>query len=346
MHTQQPVAVPEAPISPHEAQPQAEDAQVAADHSANAAEGHDPQYLPSTVLWTPEIEKKVATSIEWIVSDMRGGLLKGLPLVGKSHFLIYAKQVIPPLLGGAVSIQHWSFLSYAGGGADEVLRLLMLQSGCRAVNARSPATLHIRLIDHLAERADAVGATRIVMLVDELQRLPAELYPVLMSVTSTLETGRFRPCVISMAQIEMQDQVDDFHEQAKLQVIGRFFAGVETFEALSVEDAIETMKNLEGGNGHFTSRWLPHLHERGWSLEKLGPPLRESMKRLQTEMGLSRPLLLPFNYLRPAMKFMFRMLVHVPECVGGLNADHVYECLRRSGYFPVAQHYVQTEAGQ
>jgi hypothetical protein len=304
--------------------------------------GQDPHYF-STILWSPEIARLLAMLIEWIVSDLRGVLLIGLPLIGKSHFILYAKRLIAPLLGGAVSVQHWSFLQYMGGGADEVLRVMMLQSGCRAVNARSLATLHERLTQHLAERAIAVGANRIVTFVDELHRLPMELYSVVMSVTSALEAQLLRPCMISIAQMEMQDRVDELHEQAQLQLLGRFFSDVQVFNALSVAAAIETITNLEQVDAQFTERWFPTLHEQGWTLGSLAAPFEQAMQRVQEDMGLVRPLLIPFNCLRPAMKSMFRMLSKVPECAQGLSSDHVYECLRRSGYTQVARHYVQVE---
>ena len=313
--------------------------------AAGAPGGHDPQYLPFAPLWTPVIERNLAMLLEWIVADMRGCLFAGRPLVGKSHFLLYAKKAIPPLLGGAV-IQLWSFLGYACGSKEEVLRSLLLQSGCRAATARSPSVLLDRLINHLVSAAQSIGSRRVVLLIDELQELPPDMYPVLMSIVSWLQTHGLVPCCISMAQPEIQERIQDLHDQAKLQVIGRFFSQVKRFDALTVDEAIETIRNIDAPNAAFTEKWFPNLRDIGWSLDRLGPPLQASIDELRAQKGLAQQVLIPFNHLRPALKFMFRMLANVPECQEGLTKEHVLECLERTGYPQVMCHYVATEDDQ
>ncbi len=312
---------------------------------AGVTGGHDPQYLPYAPLWTPVIERNLAMLLEWIVADMRGCLFAGRPLVGKSHFLLYAKRAIPPLLGGAV-IQLWSFLGYACGSKEEVLRSLLLQSGCRAATARSPSVLLDRLINHLVSAAQSIGSRRVVLLIDELQELPPDMYPVLMSIVSGLQTYGLVPCCISMAQPEIQERIQDLHDQAKLQVIGRFFSQVKRFDALTIDEAIETIRNIDAPDAAFTAKWFPHLRDIGWSLDRLGPPLHASIDELRAQKGLAQQVLIPFNHLRPALKFMFRMLANVPECQEGLTKEHVLECLERTGYPQVMHHYIATEDEQ
>lgn len=313
--------------------------------AACMAGGHDPQYLPYTPIWTPVIERNLALLLEWIVADMRGCLFVGRPLVGKSHFLLYAKKAIPPLLGGAV-IQLWSFLAYACGSEEEVLRSLLLQSGCRAATARSPSVLFDRLMNHLVSAAQSIGSRRVVFLIDELQELPPDMYSVLMSIVSGLQTRELVPCCISMAQPEIQDHIQDMHDKPKLQVIGRFFSQVKRFDALTVDEAIETIRNIDEPNAAFTAKWFPHLREIGWSLDQIGPPLHASIDELRAQKGLAQQVLIPFSHLRPALKFMFRMLANVPECQAGLTKEHVIECLERTGYPQVMHHYIATEEEQ
>lgn len=312
---------------------------------AGATGGHDPQYLPYAPLWTPVIERNLAMLLEWIVADMRGCLFAGRPLVGKSHFLLYAKRAIPPLLGVA-AIQLWSFLGYACGSKEEVLRSLLLQSGCRAATPRSPSVLLDRLINHLVGAAQSIGSRRVVLLIDELQELPPDMYPVLMSIVSALQTQGLVPCCISMAQPEIQERIQDLYDQAKLQVIGRFFSQVKRFDALTVAEAIETIRNIDEPDAAFTERWFPHLRDIGWSLGQLGPPLQASIDELRAQKGLPQQVLIPFSHLRPALKFMFRMLANVPECQAGLTKEHVLECLERTGYPQVMHHYIATEENQ
>lgn len=339
-------AIPKAgPSAQLLAEAPADDAVPEAPAAGTTAGGHDPQYLPYTPLWTPVIERNLAMLLEWIVADMRGCVFAGRSLVGKSHFLLYAKKAIPPLLGGAV-IQLWSFLGYACGRKEEVLRSLLLQSGCRAATARSPAVLLDRLINHLASAAQSIGSRRVVLLIDELQELPPEMYPVLMSIVSGLQTLGLVPCCISMAKPEIYDRVQDLHDQAELQVIGRFFSQVKRFDALTVDEVIQTIQNLDEPHTAFTDKWFPHLRDSGWTLEKLGPPLQAGIEELRTQKGLAQQVLIPFSHLRPALKFMFRMLANVPECQTGLTKEHVLDCLERTGYPQVMHHYIATEDEQ
>jgi hypothetical protein len=189
-----------------------------------------------------------------------------------------------------------------------------------------------RLINHLVSAAQSIGSRRVVLLIDELQELPPDMYPVLMSIVSGLQTYGLVPCGISMAQPEIQERIQDLHDQAKLQVIGRFFSQVKRFDALTIDEAIETIRNIDAPDAAFTAKWFPHLRDIGWSLDRLGPPLHASIDELRAQKGLAQQVLIPFNHLRPALKFMFRMLANVPECQEGLTKEHVLECLERTGY--------------
>ena len=300
----------------------------------------DPAYLPP-LIWTPEVERCTAQAIEWVVSDMPGGTFIGLPLTGKSHFLLYCKKVLPLMLGGSVSHTLWSFMGFLNWNKEDVLRLMMFQSGCRAVHARSYVVLFSRLVDHLLETAQAFGARRFVAFIDEIQELPEPMYQVIRSVTAKVQEEGLCTCTVSVGQVSLSEQVDHLYREGNLRVAGRFFGEAQPFNALTVEEAIAVLANLEGPSRDFTARWFPRLHANGWSLEQIAPHLRRSVLQMSGERGLTREALLPLNYFRPALVRMLRILSARSDRDDGLSEAEVHACLAHQSYARVMHHYVK-----
>lgn len=306
-----------------------------ADSSAASA---CPHYFPDKPIWTPEIERKVELVAEWVACDLEGSHIWGMQRVGKSEFAKYIREVLSNLLGGGLVVLLWSFLGIKPRRPEDVLRTCLSQSGSRAISARERSILQQRLIDLVVERCHAAGARRCVLVVDELQNIPVELYSILMSITSDLQRERLYPHLLSIGQPEMQQTIALMHQNLHLQTIGRFFPRTATYFGLSVEDIGALLKNMDGESLEFTTRWFPSRAVKDWSIVQLEEPLSQALAGMLSERNLTGVARIPFGYLRPSLNYLFRYLSEDDSLI--VDAKLALECLRFSGLPAVIGNYV------
>ena len=299
------------------------------------------QYFPMKPLWTPEIERKVDRVAEWIACDLPGSHIWGIQRVGKSEFAKYVCEVIPAMLGGAVVAFLWSFLGIKPKKPEDILRTCLPQTGCRAFSARERSTLQMRLIDGIVSRCHGARAHRPLLIVDELQNIPSDLYGVLMSITSDLQMEGLYPHVLSIGQPEMQQTIALMHQNNHLQTIGRFFPRTEIYYGLSVDDIKALLENMEGPDRQFTTRWFPGRASQGWSVADLVTPINQAIAAMLAEKNLTAAPRIPFGYLRPAMNYMFRFLADDDSSV--LDGAKAQECFRFAGLPSIIGHYVESQ---
>ena len=90
----------------------------------------------------------------------------------------------------------------------------------------------------------AIGAKRAVLIVDEMQNIPHELYPVFMSLASDVRKAGMVTHVLSIGQPEMKATIDLVFQSNYLQTIGRFFQGMEVYHGLTLEDVSALLKSV------------------------------------------------------------------------------------------------------
>lgn len=302
------------------------------------------EFFPKKPLWTPEIERKVQLVAEWVACDLPGSHIWGIQRIGKSEFAKYVADVLPALLGGAIVPFLWSFLGIKPRKPEDLLRACLVQTGCRAISARERSTLQLRIIDAVISRCQAAGAYRCLLIIDEMQNIPSELYMVVMSITSDLQREGLYPHVLSIGQPEMQQTIALMYQNHQLQTIGRFFPRTEIYYGLSTEDISMLLKNMDGPRLEFTSRWLPRRAAQGWSVKELGAPIENAISLMLAERNLTAVPRIPFGYLRPALNYMFRCLADDETLQ--LDEKIALDGFRFSGLPPVIGNYVASPGPQ
>lgn len=297
-------------------------------------------FFPDRPLWTPEIDRKAAMVAEWISCDLAGSHIWGVQRTGKSEFAKYLMDVIPTMLEGAVVAVMWSFLGLKPKNADQLLKRCLIDMDCNTLSSRESLVLQARLVALVAKRCQALNARRVLIIVDEMQNISHELYPVLMSVTADLMKLRLIPHLLSIGQPEMQTTIDLVFQSNYLQMIGRFFQRTEVYYGLTTQDVGELLANMEGADREFTRQHFPSRAADGWSIADMATPIEQAAAAMLKEKNIAGARVrLPLGYLRPALNVMFRRLADDPESV--LDEPAALASFKFTGLHRVIGHYVE-----
>lgn len=295
-------------------------------------------FFPNRPIWTPEIERKAMVVAEWVECELEGGHIWGIQRVGKSEFAKYIEQVLPSMLP-TTTVFIFEFLLMKPKTAEAVLKKCLLCMDSTAASGRDLVTIYSRVLGMIVARCKAQRARRVVLIIDELQNIPHELYPVFMSLASDVRKAGFVPHMLSIGQPEMKATIDLAFQNNYLQTIGRFFQGMAIYHGLTIEDIAALLTNMEGEGLEFTTRHFPERARQGWSITELARPMQEAVTALLTEDNLTGTAArLPFAYLRPALNSMFFNLAADPQSV--IDSARAKAAMKKTNLHKVLRHYV------
>mgnify|MGYP000868805104 CR=1 FL=1 len=295
-------------------------------------------FFPNRPIWTPEIERKAIVVADWVTCELEGGHIWGIQRVGKSEFAKYLEHALPSMLGVPTAVFIFEFLLVKPKTAETLLRKCLLGLESNAVGGKELMTMYGRLLGLIVARCRAIGAKRAVLIVDEMQNIPHELYPVFMSLASDVRKAGMVTHVLSIGQPEMKATIDLVFQSNYLQTIGRFFQGMEVYHGLTLEDVSALLANMEGEGLEFTTRHFPQRAQQGWSITELAKPIGDAVGSLLAEDNIKAAARLPFAYLRPALNTMFLDLASAPHVM--IDATKAVEAMKKASLHKVLRHYV------
>jgi len=298
----------------------------------------------SGVFWTPEIERQVQRVGDWVSDDLTGAHIWGVQRVGKSNFVVYLQKVSAAVFEGTAVVIRLSFMGIRPTKSVSFLKHCLVQTGVRAIAGRDEDVLRLRLHDAVL-RACGPSTKRVIVIVDEMQNIPIELYGEIMMLTGIIEHEGYTPFVLSIGQPEMQQTIKLFHDQAALQYIGRFFQDTEEYKGLTLGDIALFLANLDGLDSGFSRHHFPRRFDQGWTISQLLLPIRESIGEMANWLSVQREPCIPAGTLRQSLTSMFRFL-NDPD-----NADRMVDkgvataAFKPTGLSKVIVHYsVKKEA--
>lgn len=306
------------------------------------SEAFDADILGDTDVWTPSIDRLIASVSRWIRMDSPGAAVYGPQRVGKTRACQFMLTALPTLFGDTITV----LLQTLGGGVKNeraFLQRLMVQAGCNSYLSRDDEVLRARLGDHLYDRTIANGSKRIVLIWDEAQKLTEPQYGWLITLFNELEHRRLRPFFLLVGQPELRDVSQSFRAVGSQHVIGRFFSnqiefgGIEDFELREVLRALDT----EDADGASPRRYLPTQYAEGFELESLAEPLSQALEVLRNRHQLVQGVRLPMQYLRSAVLAALMKIMHGEVDHRNVSSATMLDCLKATGFLNVVVVYAE-----
>jgi hypothetical protein len=302
--------------------------------------GTDMDFFGDVPLWTPEINRTCQKVANWIRCDYGGGFVFGLQHIGKSSCAQYIRATIPAILGPRIAIFLWLTDDDAKKSPENCLADWIRHSGCEYYSQTRKQALKLTLYDWLSDRANALGASRIVIIVDDAHWMDNGFYSLLLSVWNELKGRKRRPFVLQIGQPELQRVKDTFSGTDALQIVNRFFGVKHEYLGINPLDLRDLFAEMEKSkDGGFSKHFLPHLAPRGFSLERIAAPMVEAVNTLALSQNIRGEVRLPMGRLRSSICTLLYRL-RADTSIVGVDAKLVYDCFVECELPDVLRYYV------
>ncbi len=305
--------------------------------------------LPSTVVWTPEIDRMAQQVSRWIRIDQPGGVVYGAQRNGKSRACSYLVGMLSALLDYELAVLHWTIPDQAEAKKNEreFVQEMLQQSGCLRVSSRDLAVLRRRCYTHLAELVEATGSKRIVIIIDEAQNLGKLQYSYLIHAFNSLEQLGIQPFFLLVGQPELRNHFKDWSEGKGMQVLGRFFAREHVYRGIALDEIRLVLQAfdmpVEGEVSSVFSRVFPQAYKAGWRLEQLTPCFDEALALIMRKHNITSGLRLPMQYFRSAILSVLNQALDDGIAPETLTSAHVVQGLEDAGFLRVLGFYVDSD---
>lgn len=292
------------------------------------------------LLGTTEIDKMAQVVTQWIDNRSPGGVIYGKPRLGKSRAIKYLMQVLPAEFDIPMPVFLLNCRQYKVPNENVFFEDVLKDVGHAIPFSGKPNIKRDRLFKFLLERTEASGQNRIILFIDDAQRLFELHYGWLMDIHNELDRADISMTVLLIGQEELLHQKTAFIQSKKAQIVGRFMVHEYRFSGLKKIDDIQSCLACYDNDSiypadsgwSFTRYFMPDAFDDGFRLEACSSDLYDSFKELRQENGLLKSFEIPMQYFTLAVEYSLRKFGVNGLNVGYLNRNHWKEAIKKSGY--------------
>ena len=240
------------------------------------ATGEHPIESTRYLLITPAVAALFAQVIQWVTNRVPGAVICGRPRRGKSKAI---KLLIDELARVFPGMPVFSTPAFDRIVPNEsaFLEKLLKEAGHSIVKRGDLEDKLMRLVEFLAQQADASGHGRVVLMIDEAQVLQERHYGWLIGLHNELDRLGVNLIVLLVGQHQLLQIRTGYITTEKHQIVGRFMVQVREFHGIRNADDVEACligydKDSEypvGSGWSFTRYSLPEWFDGGGRLSQL-----------------------------------------------------------------------------
>jgi|SRR5882672_4118651 len=240
----------------------------------------------------------------WTRQRCSGAIIYGAPRRGKTSAVRYLAKVLPDLLGIPVPIISCVCRDYKQAVEGTFFEDLLKAAGHLLAEKGKPSAKRDRLTEFLTEKVRLTGQDRVIMIIDEAQKLHEAHYKWLIDVHNELDAADISLVVFLVGQQDLAHQYSAFKLANKTQIIGRFMVNQFCFHGLRSAGEIGTcLKGYDeeseypvGSGWSFTRYYFPAAFQSGFRLGQFQDLVWESFKETKEQFGLPGALEIPMYY--------------------------------------------------
>lgn len=289
---------------------------------------------------TNEIVLLHETVTRWVENRVPGGIVYGRPRLGKTRAITYLLHDLPSEFGQQIPIFHMCCRQYKNPNEGNFFEDLLKDMYHGLPFSGKANQKRERLLKFLLEKGESSGQHRIVLFIDDAQRLFEIQYGWLMDVYNELDRAGISMTVVLVGQQELIHQRSAFIQARKAQIIGRFmvheykFTGIKSIQdvraCMAGYDSISEFPEKSGWS--FTKYFFPDAFAQGFRLESCAEELLHTFTSLRHEAGLHKAVEIPMQYLTLTIDYALRRFGVNGSDVDCLNKVHWKEAITNSGY--------------
>jgi hypothetical protein len=311
------------------------------------APGRHPIETTRYLLGTQVIDTFQDTVCQWIDNRAPGGMIYGKPRYGKTRAIRYLCKALPAIYGDDIPIISYSCRDYRDASESAFFEDLLRAAGHSLFALGNSAAKRDRLREFLFEKVDFTEQDRLILFLDEAQKLHEQQYKWLIDLHNELDELGINFITLLVGQPELMHQYSAFKLAGKMQVIGRFMVHQHEFHGVRNCDDVEVCLNgyddnsehPVGSSWSFTRYFYPAIFNSGWRLSHSSEDLWESFLQTHEKYGFVGEPNIP-------MQFFCRTVEHVLRRFGTLNEEFPNlsikvwkEAIKCSGYVEAEERY-------
>ena len=268
-----------------------------------------------------------------------GATIYGPPRYGKSKAILYLSMVLAEDFGTNVPIIrmlcHDKFPSETVFFGD-----LLRAAGHALCEKGTGASKRNRLLEYAVEMVEESKQNRLIIFLDEAQRLHERQYNWLIDFHNELDAKEVSAIVLLVGQPDLMDQLTAFQAGKKMQIIGRFmvhryrFHGLQDAEDIRMcLDGYDTNSEYPAGSGvSFTRYYYPAGFEQGFRLASYADELWEAFRQTREEASLPGSKEIPMQYFCRTVEYALKHFGTLEVLTSHLSIAQWKEAIGVSGY--------------
>lgn len=246
---------------------------------------------------TPMLLALTPVILRWVARNATGGIIRGNQRHGKSSACEYFSAKLRAKFPGIITYTMVCRTALKPTERAFFERLLKATQHLNPSDGTASA-MRNRLTEFLIEEVRRSNQTRIVLFVDEAQKLLETHYDWLIDLHNELRLARVDLTVILVGQNELLDRRSDFKARRKDHIYGRFMR--EEHELAPIRDKAELTECLsrfddpkantwpQGSGICFTAYFFKEAYAAGWRLTQIAEVLWDAFDEVRIRNAIAQ----------------------------------------------------------
>lgn len=266
------------------------------------------------LLATNEINRLRDELLSWIENRVPGAIIYGRPRLGKTRALRYLEFDLPVIFGEKLPIFKIRCQKYKYPSEGVFFSDLLKDVGHNLYLTGKPDIKRDRLIKFFIEQGIASNQQRIILFIDDAQRLTEIQYDWLIDIYNELDNYGISMTVILVGQEELIQQRTAFQQSKKSQIIGRFMIHDYKFSGIkSVDDIRSCLVGYDSdceypidSGWSFTRYFFPEAFSIGNRLVDCSEDIYNAFSEARQDAKLSTEIEIPMQYLTLSVEYALK----------------------------------------
>ncbi len=264
--------------------------------------------IPTNMIYNlySEVEK-------WISNRTPGAIFYGRPRLGKTKAIEYIKKVLS-VDYETLPVFHICSIESPTISEDNFFAHFLQEVGHNLYSSGKSYVKRDRLIKFLVSQGEMSHHKRVVLFIDDAQRLKEKQYEWLMDMYNQLDKHGVSMSAILVGQTELMYQKSAFIQARMHQIIGRFMVHEYRFTgAKDVNDIRNCLIGYDsdseypiGSQWSFTKYYFPEAFEQGLRLESFADELYQLFTEIRYEYKITKHTDIPMLYLTLTIEYALK----------------------------------------
>lgn len=292
------------------------------------------------VISTPSVYEMGNEISEWLDLRQSGGMIYGPPRMGKTSAIKYIGRKLLYDFGGNLPIVTFECQSHSIAREGEFFTEFLHAVGHALAHKGNIPERRERLYQHLRSLAERNMHRRLVIFLDEAQKLQKDHYAWLVDISNYLERAKVVPTFILVGQQELANRRNAMVIAKQFQVVGRFMVNTHQFAGISSAKEVQVCLHAydeqseypEGSGWSYSRFYFPVAYEHGWRLEGQAENVWKAFMEAREEGQLPGAPQIPMKFLTAAIEYVLRRYENLLDIEPHLSLQIWREAIKKSQY--------------